>query len=106
MAKALAAEMIVADLDHELRLRGWEQLGERFVTETLARVEDERFRSLLDDAVKGRTGHPLSDLKHSVRRRLPKNAPMERRRMLYRVMTASWSFLEEVAAPRTVMAQP
>jgi hypothetical protein len=99
-------EPAVLHLDHDLRLRGWEQLAERFVAQTQARVADERFRSQLDGAIKGRSGHLLSDLKHSVWRRLPKNAPLERRRMLYRVMTASWTFLEEVAAPRTVMAQP
>jgi hypothetical protein len=99
-------EPAVLHLEHELRLRGWEELGERFVTQTQARVANERFRSQLDDAVKGRTGHLLSDLRYSVWKRLPRNAPLRQRRMLYRVMAASWSFLEEAAAPRTVLAQP
>jgi hypothetical protein len=99
-------EPAVLHLEHELRLRGWEELGQRFVTQTQARVANERFRSQLGDAIKGRSGHPLSDLKYSVWKRLPRNAALKQRRMLYRVMTASWSFLEETAAARTVLAQP
>jgi hypothetical protein len=84
----------------------WEELGHRFIAEVQARVANERFRSRLDDAIKRRSGHLLSDLRYSAWKRLPKNAAFERRRMLYRVLSASWSFLDEVAAPRTVMAQP
>jgi hypothetical protein len=99
-------EPAVLHLEHELQLPGWEELGQRFVTQTQARVTNERFRSQLGDAIKGRSGHLLSDLKYSVWNRLPRNAALRQRRMLYRVMDASWSFLEEAAAARTVLAQP
>jgi hypothetical protein len=98
-------EPAVLHLEHQLRLRGWEELGHRFITQIQARVTNERLRSRLDDAIKRRSGHPISDLRYSLWKRLPKNAALERRRMLYRVMAATWSFLEEVAATRTVMAQ-
>jgi hypothetical protein len=97
----------VLHLAHEIQWwEGWEELGHRFIAEMQARVANERFRSRLDDAIKGRSGHLLSDLRSFVWKRLPKNAAFEQRRMLYRVAAASRSFLNEVAAARTVMAQP
>jgi hypothetical protein len=97
----------VLHLAHEIQWwQGWEELGHRFIAEMRTRVANESFRSRLDDAIKGRSGHLLPDLRYSVWKRLPKNAAFDRRRMLYRVATASRSFLNEVAAPRTVLAQP
>jgi hypothetical protein len=100
-------EPAILHLEHEAKWwEVWEELGRRFIAEIQARVANERFRSRLDDAIKRRSGHLFSDLKYSVSKHLPKNAAFERRRMLYRVSTATWSFLNEVAAARTVMAQP
>ena len=100
-------EPAVLHLAHEVKWwEAWEDLGHRFVAETQARVANERFRSRLDDAIKRRSGHLLSHLRYFVWKRLPKNAAFDRRRTLLRVAVASNSFLNEIAAPRTVMAQP
>jgi hypothetical protein len=100
-------EPAVLHLAHEIRwLQAWEALGHRFIVETQTRVADESYRSRLDDAMKGRSGQLLSDLKRFVWKRLPKNAAFDRRQMLIRVAVAGRSFLDEVAAPRSVMAQP
>jgi hypothetical protein len=101
------SEPAVLHLAHEVQwLEGWEELGYRFLAEIRARVTNESFRSQLDDAVHRRSGHPLSDLKYFVWKRLPRNAALERRRILHRTAAASMSFLNEVATRRTVMAQP
>jgi hypothetical protein len=101
------SEPAVLHLSHQVQwLEAWEELGHRYIAEIQARVENERFRSRLDDAIKGRSSHLLSDLKYFAWKRLPKNAVLERRRTLHRTAAASISFLNEVAAPQTVMTQP
>src|SRR4051794_17214820 len=97
----------VLHLAHEVQWwQGWEELGHRFIAEVQASVENERFRSRLDDAIKGRSGNLLSDLRYAFWKRLPKNSEFDRHRMLYRVLEASRSFVNEVAATRSVMSQP
>jgi hypothetical protein len=101
------AEPAVLHLAHPVRwTEEWEELGHRFIAEIEMRVANEIFRSRLDDAIKGRSGHLLSDLRHSAWKRLPKNAALARKRVLHRVAAVSMGFLNEVAAPRTVMTQP
>jgi hypothetical protein len=96
----------VLHLAHPVRwLEEWEELGHRFIAAIQGRIASERFGSRLDDAIKGRSGHLLSDLRHSAWKRLPKNVAIERKRSLHRVAAASMSFLTEVSQPRRVMAQ-
>jgi hypothetical protein len=100
-------EPAVLHLAHGVRWMGaWEELGYRFMAEAQARIPDERLRSRLRDSVNWRSGNLLSDLRYFAWKRLPKNAAMERRRVLHRVAVASMSFLNEVASPRSVMSQP
>ena len=94
-------EPAVLHLEHEIRwMQAWEELGHRFIVETQTRVADESYRSRLDDAMKGRSGQLLTDLKRFLWKRLPKNADFDRRQMLIRVAIASRSFLDEVASAR------
>ena len=100
-------ESAVLHLAHAVQWsEAWEELGNRFIAEIQARIANETFRSRLDDATKRRSGHLLSDLRYFAWKRLPQNAAIERKRALHRVAAASTSFLNEVAASRTVMAQP
>ena len=75
----------------------WETLGQRFVAEVQACVENKIYRSRLEDAIKGPTGRVISDLKYNLWKRLPKNAAGERRRILDRVGHANVSFLDEMS---------
>jgi hypothetical protein len=75
----------------------WEKLGNRFITEVHTHVRDERYRSRLGDAITGRSGRLLPDLKYLLWKRLPKNIGEEPRRILNRVSEASVSFLDEIA---------
>jgi hypothetical protein len=100
-------EPAVLHLAHGVRWMGaWEELGRRFMAEAQARVADERFSSRLGDSANWRSGNLLSDLRYFAWKRLPKNAAMERRRVLHRAAIASMSFLNEVASPRSVLSQP
>ena len=96
----------VLHLTHAVNwLDAWEKLGARFIDETRAHVANDKFRSRLEEAMNRRGGHLLS-LRYSAWKLIPKNAAIERKRMLHRVAGASMSFLNDVAAPRTVMSQP
>lgn len=100
-------EPAVLHFTHGVRWMGaWEELGYRFIAEARARVADRRFRSRLDQAIRWRSGNPLSDLRYFAWKRLPKNAAMERRRVLHRAAVASMAFLNEVASPRSVLPKP
>jgi hypothetical protein len=72
----------------------WETLGQRFVAEVQACVEDKIYRSRLEDAIKRPTGRVISDQKYNL---WPKNARGERRRILARVSHANLSFLDEMS---------
>ena len=104
--RILQTEPAVLHLMHEIQWwRAWEELGHRFISEMRGQVANETFRSRLDDAIRGRSGHLLSDLRSSVRRRLPGKAEFEQRRALYRVAAVCRQFVDEVAQRRTVMRQ-
>jgi hypothetical protein len=75
----------------------WEMLGQRFVAEFDAHAGEKRYRLLLENAVKRRTGHLLSDLKYNLWKRLPKNIAGENQRMLHRISDANISFLDEMS---------
>jgi len=91
-------EPAVLHLNHKpVSMALWETLGQRFVAEVQACVEDKIYRSRLEDAIKRRTGRVISDLKYNLWKRLPKNAAGERRRILARVSNANLSFLDEMS---------
>ena len=76
----------------------WKTLGQRFISEFKALTLDGRYSSMLDNAIRRRTGRTLSDIKYNVWKRLPQNASGEPVRMLHRVSDANVSFLDEISA--------
>jgi hypothetical protein len=92
-------EPVVLHLDHTGRWNEaiFEIFGQRFVAESTACFRGKTYRSRFEDAVKGRTGHLLSDLKYHLWKRLPKNAADESYRLLCRVAGANLSFLDEMS---------
>lgn len=76
----------------------WEEMGLRFIDVVAG---SERgvggYSRIAERAIKNRTGHVLRDLRYSLWRRMPNNAPGELRRILSRVSEANLSFIDEVS---------
>lgn len=75
----------------------WEALGQRFIAGIEACSTDETYRSRLDDALRGRSGRLLPDLRRNISMRLPKYAAGEAPRLLHRISELNVSFLDRVS---------